>query len=904
MVNRHINVRINRKIGFMLIILLNLNFIFSVTSVFTLNINSNLHTKGIDPILLDTTVIDYYGNKRVIRGKTGAFEQQKVTTNGHPLTGDASVVLKLEELGIIQPNSAGWILEDQLHSFTESVIIPVNTHFTSSIEDMTTGQFDNDAEEEFLIADLYGNVVIYDDANHSYAELFYHKFPAATCSGQCDGTIVYENDIAVGDFDGDGLDEFAIVLSEWDYDDIHWLDPKCDNYDSDIYFYIFDPVDNNQTFSWTYFLWDQCESSDGGRDDHITQPKLAAGELDGDGQDEIVLTTGGPAAYRGWIFEYNEGSYEEQTTYRWNSDSPANVNGKMFQLSSRQINNLVLGDIDADRRDEIIYITKEPGKQGESVLIKDDEINQFRNIALFEINVGGLYNPHEGGILESGDVDGDGFDEILAFCRYPSLTFGVIFDDIHTNFTVIKTWQFTELATIVGKELNVGDVDADGMDEIIFSTGNNVADYGLLTGTQTTVLDDAKNNYTILYSDTTRKGHITTGDFDGDGIKLKYTGKRWTTTAPPKVIMAIAAPPAYWGISHNYAGSYTGFGEETSEGKSEGNSVGVSEGSHWSVGVKAGIKIKLFEAEASYKFTRSVNEEMMRTNTKTYTEVLALGYIVGSSGDAVIYHRTVFDNYQYEIIYHPTDTEMVGEYMTIDVPQTPRLWKVTTSYYNAKYASIAPKIGKETFSHTVGKPWTYPNSSTLDSIASVRWAATQMQTVGLGDGAQTTSIRIEEEETQEMSRTFTTEQSHEFEGSMGIGGDIGGFYVTAGGGWSSASINAQTSAVSVGEACVYEGSVGDIANNNTFDKLAFAFSLFVYNLERSDENMRYQVVNYYVENASVYKHPLYDVNQFVSNVSNFFSYFPEIGLAIVAVVVLIPSFLLIRKIRKRGRKKR
>ncbi|MFX0172676.1 MAG: hypothetical protein ACFE9L_12220 [Candidatus Hodarchaeota archaeon] len=899
---RHINARISRKIGFIFIIFLNINIIFSSSSVIAFNINYNLKTNDFDPILLDTTVIDYYGNKRVIRGKLGALEQQKITTNGHPLTGDASVVLKLEELGIIQPNSAGWILEDQLHGFTESIVLPVDTHFTSGIEDIATGQFDNDAEEEFIVADLDGNVVIYDDANHSYTEKYYHKFPAATCSGQCDsGEVHYENDIAIGDFDGEGLDEFAIVLTEWDYDDISILDPDCDNYDSSVYLYVFDPVDNNQTFSWYWYWTNKCEiGDDSGRSDHIYQPKLAAGELDGDGQDEIVLTTGGPAVFRGWVFEYSKGTYEERMEYRWDSDQDP--------YYSRNSNNFILSDIDADRRDEIIYIVKESGKQGLSIRIKDDEINQFREIRVININEGGFFHQYDWeALLESGDVDGDGFDEILTFSRVSGKTFGIIYDDIHTNFTVIKTWQPTELANIVGKELILGDIDADGMDEIIFSVGKGeeIHDifFGLTVGSGSNILDDAKHNYAVLLSDATRKGFITTGDFDGDGIKLKYTGKHWTTTAPPKVIMTIAAPPTYWGISHNYAGSYTAFGEETSEGKSEGNSIGVSEGSHWSVGAKAGIKIKLFEAEASYKFTKSITEEMMRTNTKTYTEVSAQGYIVGSSANAVIYHRTVFDNYQYEIIYHPTDPEMMGEYMTIDVPQTPRLWKVTTSYYNAKYASIAPRIGKETFNHTVGKPWTYPNSSTLDSIASVRWAATQIQTVGLGDGAQTTSIRIEEEETQEMSRTFTTEQSHEFEASMGIGGEYGGFYATAGGGWSSASINAQTSAVSVGEACVYEGSVGDIENNNTFDKLAFAFSLFVYNLERSDENMRYQVVNYYVENASVYKHPLYDINQFISNVGNFFSYFPEISLAIAAVVVLTPTFLIIRRIRRRGRKK-
>ena len=874
------------QLRFSLIILLLLNLIV-LNSYIIENTGKNLKIND-NIVLLETNGIDYCGYRKLLQSNTGGPTLQAETT--HPLGGETTLALKLEELAIIQSDGAGWILEDDLYNFNTNKTITKSGNINTTIQAIATGQFDNDTEEELLISDLDGNVVIYDDAKHGYAQKYHYTFPPAYCHGQCDGPIIRENDVATGDFDGDGIDEFAIVITEWDYDDTPFELIECNNYDSDLYFYIYDIQENAVSFYWEFLLWDQCGSS---RMDHISQPRLKTGEFDGDGKDEIVLTTGGPAVYRGWIFDENNGTYRECSEFQWNSDQDL--------YASRYINSLAVGDIDGDHLDEILYIIKESGEQGESIRIKDDEIQGYKELAVININEGGLYNTGEGHILESGDIDGDGFDEIITFSRVLGNTFGIVYDDIHTNFTVLKTWQPADLANIIGKELTVGDVDADGMAEIIFSTGNHITHYYesfLVIGNATTVLDDAKHNYTVLLSDSTHRGFITTGDFDADGVKLKYTGNHWTTTAPPKIVMAIAAPPTYKGISQNYIFSYTAFGKEVSTGEAAGNSVGISEGNHWSVGVKAGIKIKLFEAEASFTFRKSMTQEFLRTNTKTRTEVTALGYHVGSSDNAVIFHRTVFDNYKYEIISHPTNPDVIGEFMTIDVPQTPRLLKTTISYYNEKYSSIAPTIGSETFNHTVGEPWTYPTISTIESIAPIRWASSGMQTVGLGDATSTTSIEIETTETLEMSRTYTTESSYEFEGSMGIGGKYGGIYATAGGGWSSASIDVRTSSVTVGESCKYEGSVGDIEKEVTWEQLGFDFCIIVYNIERLDEGIRYQVVSYIVDNILEEDDLFYDVKEFVYNFSTLSTDW-LVSSIVIAVGALPAIYFLIKRIKKR-----
>ncbi|OLS23100.1 MAG: hypothetical protein HeimC3_26500 [Candidatus Heimdallarchaeota archaeon LC_3] len=102
----------------------------------------------------------------------------------------------------------------------------------------------------------------------------------------------------------------------------------------------------------------------------------------------------------------------------------------------------------------------------------------------------------------------------------------------------------------------------------------------------------------------------------------------------------------------------------------------------------------------------------------------------------------------------------------------------------------------------------------------------------------------------------------------------------------------------------YEGVVGDISNNDTWENLKFLFGLLVYNLERPDEGVRYQVINYYVINASVHEDPFYEFLDIFTDLSNFIAWNPELSLAAVGAIVLSTTFLLIRRRKKLGRRRK
>ncbi len=706
-------------------------FIYSITlfsvniAVFLPNIltleNEKRSDNSIDvPIRLEGTVIDYYGKTPILRDESDDLTL-KTSAESLPLE-DNTILLKLEELAIIKSDGDGWALGNGLNNFTFDSIL--NSDGISDIQSIATGQFDSDSNEEFIIAEPTGKVVIFDDADNNYEVLFQYTFTSPWCGGDC-SLQVKEVSVVAGNFDGVGTDEFALMLTEYDWDNIPWYDPDPDNFDSNIMLYIFEMTNNSIVYSDHLVpAFDAAEINDGGRSDHITAPEIRSGDVDGDGKDEIVMTTSGPAVYRGWVIEYDSTNDNYDTTQILNSDwdiyFPVSHGIDRHYAGHNPVeNNIALGDVDGDGRDEIIYMvyTSAGATDSGAILILDDKINNYRQLRLINVAESSNYSL-TGGLLESGDIDGDGIDEILVFSLYPGNTFGLVFDDFTTEFKIMKEWLPTDISSIVGNELTLADVDVDGIDEIIFSTGNGVpklfslelVGFSLVStlsviGDKTTVLDDYKQDFNLMYSNSTAKGFITGGEFNGDGIKVNYTGEQWETEASPKVIMVIAAPPTYDDISHNYASSYTAFGQEADSSVTTGNSISIMEGTHWSVGAEIDVSVFGFlSLEASVEFGKTITEEMSRTNSKTTTETVVTGYIVGAADDGVLYQITKFDNYKYEIISHPTNDSLIGEFITIDVPQESIPYKVSLPYFNSRVKSADYDIGEETFNHTAGKP--------------------------------------------------------------------------------------------------------------------------------------------------------------------------------------------------------
>ena len=105
-------------------------------------------------------------------------------------------------------------------------------------------------------------------------------------------------------------------------------------------------------------------------------------------------------------------------------------------------------------------------------------------------------------------------------------------------------------------------------------------------------------------------------------------------------------------------------------------------------------------------------------------------FLTDGTDGSIVYMLTNYTSYKYTIIECEVSPELIGLNMTLDIPEPPMLYKTETSYYNAHFY---PKIGKETFNHTIGQPWTYPNSTETIMQVPNQWR-TVNRMVGQGSG--------------------------------------------------------------------------------------------------------------------------------------------------------------------------
>ena len=292
--------------------------------------------------------------------------------------------------------------------------------------------------------------------------------------------------VAVGDIDGDGRDEFAVGRDGAASQSVRVL--------------LFD--DANAGFG-------QIASLGNGWGAGRSATAIAFGNVDGDAALEMAVGRDAPDGMRFEIYDDRDANFAVLHTggSSWGSD--------------RRVTALAFGDVDGDGRDELVV-----GRSGGAVarprwIVVDDAAGGFAEMIAAGASWGAGRRVTA---LATGDVDGDGFDEIAVGRDAGANFHWGVFDGADGNFALLQSggdgWGTTRETTA----LALGDLDGDGMDELV--VGRNGG-----SGVRVLTFDDAAAGFRMLeelasgWGVTRGVRAIAVGDPDGDFVDEIAVGR-------------------------------------------------------------------------------------------------------------------------------------------------------------------------------------------------------------------------------------------------------------------------------------------------------------------------------------------------------------------------------------------
>lgn len=552
-------------------------------------------------------------------------------------------------------------------------------------------------------------------------------------------------EIATGDMEGDGREEIAVTAT---YQvsggtPVPWL-------------YVFD--DATAGFAP---LFSEVGNA------HAREQRVAMGDLDGDGDAElIVLTT--DAAYNYSLvtlraYDMGSAGFELHTTFappRSEFEPLIPQEGNHGLESSYGYTTLAVADFDADGSDEIVLITVDPGS-GSSFYACYDGLEEDVSTPLGLILGRSNFTSGGGGdVLRYGPLH---YQMFVACDASRATGFELIAFYVNDDANTFQTGTLTHTSDI----LNVGegtsheyfnveregseeysnptamtacDDDGDGLDDIVLLTQPGNGGNSVLRVRRFEWLEEISPNTGIAEGEWERT-HVTiysaagfdgapilaSGDADGDGIGLRFTGNSFLKVANPIPLVVLVAPPNKGGTTQSLAStgaSYsfshtTGVTHEVSYSTSYSSSLNGSVGS-----ILSGNYGRAAESE----YTRAYGSTRLLTEFEEYNGV--------ASDDYIIFHGLLVQRYVYEVV-RAEDPTLMGTEMVINVPVQAQQYFRTRDYYNERVV-IEAQIGEDVLGQTIGDPTSYATHSKMESLVAsgtdVVWWRSEGQSIPQGSG--------------------------------------------------------------------------------------------------------------------------------------------------------------------------
>ena len=257
---------------------------------------------GARSFILESSSVNGYPNKIVWEDTSGFWASRFFDLDGD---GRTEIIGRLEENYVVRENTG-----DNTYAEVSALSNPTSGSNTYGVPHTEAGDFDNDGRMEILFGDADGDVIIYEsNGDNQYVPVWNERQPLEDCT----------DFIASGDYDGDGVPEFAVgshssfeLDAEHEYDSRHWI------------VRIYDSIaDNTYGIAWQRAFYGL--GPDNG---------FSSGDVDNDDQEELVLNLF-PDLY---VVDYNRRNDAYVLSFY---DTPTHSQAN------------IIGDIDADGISEL-----------------------------------------------------------------------------------------------------------------------------------------------------------------------------------------------------------------------------------------------------------------------------------------------------------------------------------------------------------------------------------------------------------------------------------------------------------------------------------------------------------------------------------------------------------------------
>lgn len=261
---------------------------------------------------------------------------------------------------------------------------------------------------------------------------------------------------------------------------------------------------------------------------------------------------------------------------------------------------------------------------------------------------------------------------------------------------------------------------------------------------------------------------LAVGNVDDDSAVVKFTGDHELLYSEPELLVAMAAPPFY-ADSNQLANTYTSFGKGTADSVERQSSVGFSVG--FSFGYESSDPLGV--AKSSFKV--SVNQEFdsLAKSKSTLSEWVT--YTTGAE-DSVVFSVVPFDVYYYEVVSAP-DPSQVGKTLSINLPRAPQTLLASAEYFD-RFVDDTRKSAPLFATHVVGEPLSYPDVDQRDALCRGDCFKSK-GTISVGQGTGWTEIDISKADAKGVGTNYKLDTEVSSEASLfgvSVGSSVGFSY--------------------------------------------------------------------------------------------------------------------------------